>query len=124
MMSRIFQLYKLRTINENLKKAIIFGIIASIITVISYLSIVMFSTPNLPPSAAISAALQVNYFIIIGIAIGTGVQTFVIIYRKKIMNHCGIKKKGLTSSGTGNGLGAALSSFFFILFISSIRLLW
>lgn len=112
MMSKIFQLYKLRTINENLKKAIIFGIITSIITVISYLSIVVFSTPNLPPSAAISAALQVNYFIIIGLAIATGIQTFVIIYRKKIMNHCGIKKKGLTSSGTGNGLGAALSSFF------------
>jgi len=49
-------------------------------------------------------------------AVGTGVQTFVISYRKKIKSssgNCEIKKKDfLHSSSTGNGLGAALSSFF------------
>ena len=110
-MSRIPQIYKLRYINRNLKKSIIFGVIASILTAISYLSIVVISTPNLPASAAIFAALQVNSIIIVGLAIGTGIQTFVIVYRRKILNVCGIKKNGLRS-GTGNGFGTALSSFF------------
>jgi hypothetical protein len=86
-----------------------------LITIISYLSIIVFTTPNLPATASISATIQVNYPIIIGLAIGTGIQGFIISYRKQnISNNCVIKKKGffLRSSSTGSGLGAALSSFF------------
>ncbi|MDX1371249.1 MAG: hypothetical protein R3321_02200 [Nitrososphaeraceae archaeon] len=114
----IYQLQKLRTILNNniIKKSILQGAIISSITIISYLLIVVFTSPNLPATASISAAFQVNFPIIIGLAIGTGIQGFVISYRKKVINNsCEIKtkKKGfLGLPSTGNGLGAALSSFF------------
>jgi hypothetical protein len=120
--NNLYQLHKLRNLlNDNVvvKKSILQGGIISSITIISYLLIVVFTSPNLPATASISAALQVNSPVIIGLAIGTGIQGFVISYRKKINdgNKCEIKinnkKKGfLHSSSTGNGLGAALSSFF------------
>lgn len=115
----VYQLQKLRTLLKNniIKKSILRGIIISSITIISYLLIVVFTSPNLPASASISAAFQVNLPIIVGLAIGTGIQGFVISYRKKASdNSCDIKtrtKKGfLGLPSTGNGLGAALSSFF------------
>ena len=118
--NNLYQLQKLRNLLNNhvVKKSILQGGIISSITIISYLLIVVFSSPNLSATASISAALQVNSPIIIGLAIGTGIQGFVISYRKKVIdcNKCEIKinkKKGfLHSSSTGNGLGAALSSFF------------
>jgi hypothetical protein len=121
--NNLYQLQKLRNLlknnNAGVKKSILQGSIISSITIISYLLIVVFTSPNLPPTASISAAFQVNSPVIIGLAIGTGIQGFVISYRKKIIdsNKCEIKinnkKKGfLHSSSTGNGLGAALSSFF------------
>jgi hypothetical protein len=116
-MINIYKIYRLRHLNNNaVKKSILQGCIISSITVISYLLIVIF-TSNLPAIASISAVLQVNSPIIIGLAIGTGIQGFVISYRKKIINNkCEIKnnkKKGfLYSSNTGNGFGTAVSSFF------------
>lgn len=118
--NNLYQLQKLRNLLNNhiVKKSILQGGIISSITIISYLLIVVFSSPNLSATASISAALQVNFPIIIGLAIGTGIQGFVISYRKKVIdcNKCEIKinkKKGfLHSSSTGNGFGAALSSFF------------
>jgi hypothetical protein len=118
-MINLYHVYKLRNLlNNNVKKSILQGSIINAITIISYLFIVVFTTPNFPPTVSISAALQVNYPILIGLSIGTGIQGFVIAYRKKVINsnNCEIKtnkKKGfLNSSNTGNGLGAALSSFF------------
>lgn len=114
----IYQLKKLRGLLNNniIKKSILQGAIISSITIISYLLIVVFTSPNLPATASISAAFQVNFPIIIGLAIGTGIQGFVISYRKKVINNsCDIKtkKKGfLGLPSTGNGVGAALSSFF------------
>ncbi|MGI9010311.1 MAG: hypothetical protein ACR2F1_03870 [Nitrososphaeraceae archaeon] len=119
--NNLYQLQKLRNILKNnnvVKKSILQGVIISSITIISYLLIVVFTSPNLPATASISAALQVNSPIIIGLAIGTGIQGFVISYRRKVIdsNKCEIKinnkKIFLSSSSTGNGLGAALSSFF------------
>jgi hypothetical protein len=117
-MINIYKIYRLRHLNNNaVKKSILQGCIISSITVISYLLIVIFTSPNLPAIASISAVFQVNSPIIIGLAIGTGIQGFVISYRKKVINNkCEIKndkKKGfLYSSNTGNGFGTALSSFF------------
>ena len=111
----LYQIYKLRYLTNNIKKSILKGILASSITIISYLSIIVFTTPNLPTTAAISAALQINYFIIVGLSIGTGVQISIISYRKTIVtrDNCKIKKKDLLhSSNTGNGIGTILSSFF------------
>src|SRR5688572_29950553 len=119
--NNLYQLQKLRNLlnNNTIKKSILQGVIIGSITIISYLLIVVFTSPNLPATASIYAAFQVNSPIIIGLPIGTGIQGFVISYRKKIIdsNKCEIKinnkKKGfLHSSSTGNGLGAVLSSFF------------
>jgi hypothetical protein len=119
MVTNLYQSHKLRNLLNNnvVKKSILQGGIISSITIISYLLIVVFTSPNLPATASISAALQINSPIIMGLAIGTGIQGFVISYRKKIIyNNCEIKinkkKDFLGSSSTGNGLGAALSSFF------------
>ena len=117
-MINLYKIYRISHLNDNVvKKSILYGIIISSITIISYLLIVIFTSPNLPVIASIHAVLQVNYPIIIGLAIGTGIQGFVISYRKKVINNkCEIKtnkkKDFLHSSSTGNGLGAALSSFF------------
>jgi hypothetical protein len=117
-MINLYKIYLLRHLNNNaVKKSILQGGIISSITIISYLLIVVFTSPNLPATASISAVLQVNSSIIIGLAVGTGIQGFVISYRKKVINtKCKIKndkKKGfLYSSNTGNGFGTALSSFF------------
>ncbi|HJU59080.1 MAG TPA: hypothetical protein VJ583_04980 [Nitrososphaeraceae archaeon] len=119
--NNLYQLQKLKNLLKNnnvVKKSILQGTIISSITIISYLLIVVFTSPNLPATASISAALQVNSSIIIGLAIGTGIQGFVISYRRKVIdsNNCEIKinkkKAFLRSSSTGNGFGAALSSFF------------
>jgi hypothetical protein len=117
-MINLYKIYRISHLNDNVvKKSILYGIIISSITIISYLLIVIFTSPNLPVIASIYAVLQVNSPIIIGLAIGTGIQGFVISYRKKVINNkCEIKtnkkKDFLHSSSTGNGLGAALSSFF------------
>ena len=117
-MINLYRIYGLRHLNNNaVKKSILQGGIISSITIISYLLIVIFTSPNLPATASISAVIQVNSPIIIGLAIGTGIQGFIISYRKKVIdNKCEIKndkKKGfLYSSNTGTGFGTALSSFF------------
>src|SRR5215207_522265 len=117
-MINLYKIWRISHLNDNVvKKSILYGIIISSITIISYLLIVIFTSPNLPVIASIYAVLQVNSPIIIGLAIGTGIQGFVISYRKKVINNkCEIKtnkkKDFLHSSSTGNGLGAALSSFF------------
>ena len=117
-MINLYKIYGLRHLNNNtVKKSILQGGIISSITIISYLLIVIFTSPNLPATVSISAVIQVNSPIIIGLAIGTGIQGFVISYRKKVINNkCEIKtnkkKDFLHSSSTGNGLGAAVSSFF------------
>jgi hypothetical protein len=117
-MINLYKIYLLRHLNNNaVKKSILQGGIISSITIISYLLIVIFTSPNLPATASISAVLQVNSPIIIGLAFATGIQGFVISYRKKVINNkCEIKndkKKGfLYSSNTGTGFGTALSSFF------------
>ncbi|MGD1835894.1 MAG: hypothetical protein ACPKQO_09255 [Nitrososphaeraceae archaeon] len=95
------------------KRSILKGIVMGIITMIVYLSVVVFTTPNLPADTAISAAFQVNSIIIIGLAIGIGIQTFVSSYSKSLGCKLPKKgKKGFLSSRAGNGGSTALSSFF------------
>ena len=132
--NNLYQLHKLRNLLNNnvvVKKSILQGGIISSITIISYLLIVVFTSPNLPATASISAAFQVNSPVIIGLAIGTGIQGFVISYRKKIIdsNKCEIKinnkKKGfLHSSSTWKWTRSSIKFLFLIFFVGSLRLLW
>ncbi|MGH9975554.1 MAG: hypothetical protein ACRD8Z_06920 [Nitrososphaeraceae archaeon] len=69
-------------LSHNARNALAKGSIVGIITAIIYLAVVVITTPNLPPSMAIDAALKVNGIIIIGLAIGVGIQVFALTYGK------------------------------------------
>jgi hypothetical protein len=113
-----------RPLSYNAKKALLKGVIVGIITASVYLIVVVATTPNLPPSAAISAALTVNGIIIVGLAVGVGTQIFASSYskglgcriedRKKYGPKKGIKKVlylGRGSCGGSSSGSTAISSF-------------
>ena len=54
----------IRNLDNNTRNALVKGAIVAIITAIIYLTVVVITTPNLPPSAAINAALKLNGIII------------------------------------------------------------
>src|SRR5688572_21521589 len=115
----------LATISSNLsynsRNALVKGAIVGIITAIVYLAVVVITTPNLPPSMAISAALKVNGIIIVGLALGIGIQVFTSNYskglgcrlderRKYKQQHIGIwrvfrisRRTGRSGAGAGGG---------------------
>jgi hypothetical protein len=114
-----------RRLSYNARKALLKGVIVGVITAVVYLTVVVLTTPNLPPSAAINAALTVNGIIIVGLAVGVGIQIFASSYskglgcrigdRKKYQPNKGIKKllyigRGGRSGGSSGG-SAAISSF-------------
>jgi hypothetical protein len=121
----------LATISSNLsyntRNSLAKGAIVGIITAIIYFAVVVITTPNLPPSMAIGAALKVNGMIIIGLAIGIGIQVFALAYGKglgcKLDERSKYKQQhkdiwhifrisGRTgSSGAGTGRGTVISSF-------------
>jgi hypothetical protein len=119
----------LATISSNLsyntRNALVKGAIVGIITAIIYLAVVVITTPNLPPSMAIGTAIKVNGIIIIGLAIGVGIQVFSSTYSKGLgcrlderrrykQQHKGIWRvfriSGRTGS-SGSGGGTIMSSF-------------
>lgn len=113
-----------RPLSYNARKALLKGVIVGAITAAVYLTVVVVTTPNLPPSAAISAALTVNGIIIVGLAVGVGIQIFASSYskglgcriedRKKYGPKKGIKKLlyvGRGSGGGSSGGSTAVSSF-------------
>jgi predicted membrane channel-forming protein YqfA (hemolysin III family) len=85
------------------------GLIAGSISLIIYLLVVVITTPNLPPLAALNAALKVNWIIIFGLAVGVGSQIYILNYSKNLgCSSIAKKRKGiLGSSGS-----TAISSFF------------
>lgn len=89
-------------------KALVRGIIAGSISLIIYLFVVVITTPNLPPLAALNAALRVNWIIIIGLTLGMGLQVYVSSYGKSL--GCSIDKKRTGILGSSGS--TAISSFF------------
>ncbi len=87
-----------------IKKGILFGII----TIVAYLTVVIVTTPALPPDAAISAAFEINTIIIIGMGLGVGLQMFLAEKSKMLGCKLNIKKKAFG----GNSGSAAATSFF------------
>ncbi len=84
------------------------GIIVGILTIVGYLTVVVLTTPALPPDAAINAAFQLNSIVIIGMGIGIGLQVYLSAQSKKLGCSLKIKKKALG----GNSSSAAATSFF------------
>ena len=85
------------------------GIAVGLATAVIYLSIVIITTPNLPAIAAINATFKVNSIVILGLALGVGVQFFITSYSKGLGCRIDKKKKGIFGGGSGS---TAISSFF------------
>jgi len=84
------------------------AIIVGIITVVGYLTVVVLTTPALPPMAAISAAFQLNSIVIFGMGIGVGMQIFLSAKSKQLGCRLNVKKKAFG----GNAGSTATTSFF------------
>ncbi len=87
-----------------LQKAIPVGFL----TIIVYLTVVVLTTPALPPYDAISAAFQLNSIVIIGMGIGIGMQIFLSEKSKLLGCRLNVKKKAFG----GNAGTAGATSFF------------
>jgi hypothetical protein len=96
-------------LSYNAKKALVKGIIIGVVTALSYLLVVVITTPNLTAAAAINAAVMINSPIIFGLGIGVGAQVFLSAYSKSLGCKIDKKRKGAFGVGTGS---TALSSFF------------
>jgi hypothetical protein len=109
----------------NTRNALVKGIIVGIITATIYLVVVVATTANLPPSTAIGAAVKVNGIIIIGLAIGIGIQVFASTFSKGLGCRLDEKRKykqflkdsksifsiGALTGSSGSGGGTVMSSF-------------
>jgi hypothetical protein len=93
-------------LSHTAKRSLAKGLVAGSATMSLYLLIVVLTTPNLPPSAAINAAYLANSIIIGGTAAAVGLQIFFWSYGKSV--GCRLDRKGL---GMGSG-SSALGSFF------------
>ena len=89
-------------------KPITKAITVGIITIVGYLTVVVLTTPALPPLAAISAAFQINSIVIFGMGIGVGMQIFLSEKSKQLWCKLNIKKKAFG----GNSGSVATTSFF------------
>ena len=89
-------------------KPITKAITVGIITIVGYLTVVVLTTPALPPLAAISAAFQINSIVIFGMGIGVGMQIFLSGKSKQLGCKLNIKKKAFG----GNSGSVATTSFF------------
>ncbi len=89
-------------------KPIIKAITVGIITIVGYLTVVVLTTPALPPLAAISAAFQINSIVIFGMGIGVGIQIFLSEKSKQLGCKLSVKKKAFG----GNSGSVAATSFF------------
>jgi hypothetical protein len=111
----------------NGRKALLKGVIIGVIPAAVYLTVVVATTPSLPPSAAVKAALTVNGIRIVGLAVGIGIQIFASSYSKglgrtlddsrkyhrKTQNYNGIRRIFRIGGGrtTSSGGSTAISSF-------------
>jgi hypothetical protein len=112
-------------LSHNTRNALVKGIIVGIITAIIYLAVVVITTPNLPPSMAIGAALKVNGIIIVGLAIGVGIQISISTYSKGLGCRIDERRKykqqhkdiwhvfriSRRTGSSGSGGGTVMSSF-------------
>ena len=84
------------------------SILAGIMTVVVYLTVVVFTTPALEPLAAINAAFQLNSIVIIGMGIGIGLQVYLSGKSKMLGCRLNIKRKAFGGSSSST----AVTSFF------------
>ncbi|MBA3749418.1 MAG: hypothetical protein H0X03_00690 [Nitrosopumilus sp.] len=94
-----------------IKNSLVKGVIFGNLTIIVYLLIVIFTTPNLSPTNTIIAAFKANSMIIVGLGVGIGIQIFISNYSKSL--GCQInKRKSILGSGAGSTVLSSFFSFF------------
>jgi hypothetical protein len=74
-----------------------------------YLLVVVLTTPNLPPSAAVNAAFLTNSIVIGGTASAVGAQIFFSGYGKSL--GCRLDRKGMGAWSGSTALGSFFSFF-------------
>jgi hypothetical protein len=84
------------------------GLIAGSISLITYLFVVIITTPNLTALTALNAAIKINGIIVFGLAVAVGSQVYVSNYGKSLGCNIFSKRKGIVGSSSST----ALSSFF------------
>ncbi len=88
------------------------AVIAGILTITVYLSVVVITTPALEPLDAVNAAFQLNSIVIIGMGAGIGLQIFLSEKSKLLGCNIGMKRKSLGGGGTGSTAATSFFSFF------------
>lgn len=96
-------------LSHNARKSLAKGLLAAVVTMSSYLLIVVLTTPNLPPSAAINAGFLANSIVIGGTAAAVGAQIFFSGYSKSL--GCRLDRKELEAGSGGTALGSFFSFF-------------
>ena len=90
-------------LSHSVRRSLAKGLLAAGATMSLYILIVILTTPNLPPSAAINAAFLTNSIVIGGIAAAVGAQMFFSSYGKSLGCRLGRKEWGAGSGGTAVG---------------------
>jgi hypothetical protein len=85
------------------------GIGAGLITIVLYLAIVVITTPSLRPVDAVAISVAQNWWLIGGIAVGAGVQAFLLAYAKNRACSVRYKSSVIGASGFFSGLSSFLS---------------
>ena len=97
-------------LSYNAKKALVKGIIIGVVPALSYLLVVVITTPNLTAACCLlTLPVMINSPIIFGLGIGLGAQVFLSAYSKSLGCKIDKKRKGAFGVGTGS---TALSTFF------------
>ncbi len=83
------------------------GISVAVLSLVTYLIVVVLSTPSLKPIDSVTTAIALNWWVLVGLVFGGGVQGYLSAYAKE--KGCRIRHTRTVSGGTG--LSAALLSF-------------
>ncbi len=89
-----------------LKRPVRNGVTTALIALTVYQAILVVTTPSLPPLNAVRVGSVLNWWVILGVTVGSGVQAFLISSSKE--RGCNIKSKPLVGSA---GFFSAFSSF-------------
>jgi len=84
------------------------GLGVGLILFVAYLFVVIATTPSLSPLDAVKIAFALNWWVMLGVSIGTGIQAYLIAYAKAIA--CPVARNKIIV-GT-SGISSSIASFF------------
>src|SRR6058998_1325423 len=99
---------KSRSSSVDKRNPLVRAVVAALAILITYLFVVIITTPNLPALTAINVAIKINGIIVFGLALAVGFQVYVSNYGKSL----GCEIEGKRKAFVRNSSSTALSSFF------------